>query len=99
MVAALLLLLSIALIATTYVHSFTPPLSSLVRTNNIRIPQLRLYKSSSSEEYTSVSVSRHRFLATTAASLIPILTNPSPSYALVKGNAPPPKKGGSEGLL
>lgn len=47
------------------------------------------------------SVSRHRFLSTTAAAFLPFLTSstsfPAPSAALVKGNAPPPKKKASDG--
>ena len=44
------------------------------------------------------AIGRQRFLATATAALLPTLTSfPGPSHALVKGNAPPPKKKPSNG--
>ena len=42
---------------------------------------------------TTTTLNRKRFITATAAALLPILTvDSTPSYALVKGNAPPPSK-------
>lgn len=81
------LLLTIAAIATLVggVYGFISPINS--------VQNSKLYAQKE-------SITRHNFLTTTTAALLPILTlsNPAPSNALVKGNAPPPKKGAAEAL-
>ena len=78
----------------------TPSVGSAAR--RVRSSPLHAHDNSDNEPIaaSSSSFSRHRFLATTASALIPVLTATaaaSPSHALVKGNAPPPKKKASDG--
>ena len=84
------LLLTIAAIATLVggVYGFVSP------TNSVQNSKLYAQKDRTS------SITRHHFLTTTTSALLPILTlsNPAPSNALVKGNAPPPKKGATEAV-
>lgn len=101
------LLLTTALIASNTskgVHGFVP--SARSSANNAaavgKASSTLLAKIENDGSYASPpssswkNISRHRFLATTASALLPIIAA-SPANALVKGNAPPPKKKVSDG--
>ena len=82
------------LLATSGVHGFTSPISSSDVCLSRDITKSRAHKHQHCDDHNNIpssTVSRHRFLANTASALLPILT-PATVNALVKGNAPPPKK-------
>mmetsp|Transcript_37164 Transcript_37164/g.68305 ORF Transcript_37164/g.68305 Transcript_37164/m.68305 type:complete len:343 (+) Transcript_37164:3-1031(+) len=96
------LLLTIALIVTSGVHGFIQSaISTTSAVSRATQSPLEAHKQHDASNPNPSNISRHRFLATTATALLPILTAsasfPAPSSALVKGNAPPPKKKPSDG--
>ncbi|KAL9185805.1 hypothetical protein ACHAXT_003582 [Thalassiosira profunda] len=98
-----MLLLTAAAAAVAGVRGFSPSVqstSAIASDCNLRRSpsSLRAHGEDGDRRGPSSSISRHRFLASAASSaLLPILAFPDTSHALVKGNAPPPKKKASDG--
>mmetsp|Transcript_1737 Transcript_1737/g.3805 ORF Transcript_1737/g.3805 Transcript_1737/m.3805 type:complete len:334 (+) Transcript_1737:123-1124(+) len=98
------LLLTAALLVTRGVHGFIPSARSTTsagsRSTSSPLDAHRQRHNGDDGDARS-DVSRHRFLATAASAVLPVLTAstslPAPTSALVKGNAPPPKKKPSDG--